>query len=114
MGLIDFVLGLKDINVTGNMHVGTLNEEFEKNFGTQIRVYKGLSKGANRADPKQTLASICDKKIESITIKKSHSVGDIENQFKEKMGIQIQIMIPNSDKFAPNDTSLKKVASMKE
>ena len=56
MGLIDFVLGLKDINVTGNMHVGTLNEEFEKNFGTQIRVYKGLSKGAIQGRSKTNIS----------------------------------------------------------
>ena len=117
MGILDkvkgFVLGLKDIDVSGNMHVGSLRDEFKKNFGTELRVYKTLGRGANRADPKQTLASICDKKVEGLTIKKSDTVGDIENQFKNKMGIGIQIMQPNGEDFAPNSTRLKDVAEMK-
>ena len=114
MGILDkvkgFVLGLKDIEVNGNMHVQTLMDEFKNNFGTGIRVYKSLGKGANRADPKQTLASICDKKVEGLVIKKNHSVGDVENQFKEMMGIQIQIEDANGD-LANNKACLKDVAN---
>ena len=54
-----------------------------------------------------------DKKVDGFTIKKSHTVGDIEQQFKSKMGIGIQVMQPNGEDFAPNNMRLKDVAKMK-
>lgn len=114
MGLLNFVLGLKDVEVSGNMHVGTFQKNFQESFGTELRVYKGLNtgKGARKADKKVTLASICGDgmKVQDIVIKKSHSVGEIENQFKDQMGIGIQIMLPDGKTFAPNDMKLKDVA----
>lgn len=111
--MLNAILGLKDIEVTGNMHVGTLQDRFRESFGTEIRVYKGLNtgKGAKKADAKATLASVCGEgmKVAPITIKKNQSVGEIEQQFKDKMGIGIQIMLPGGDKFAPNDMKLSSV-----
>ena len=115
MSIFNMVLGLKDVKVDGKQHVGTLCKNFKESFGTELRIYKNLNtgRGAKRAGLKQTLASICDKKIEGLTIKKSHSVGEIEDQFKDKMGIGIQIMQPNGEDFAPNAMRLKDVAKMK-
>lgn len=112
--LLNAVLGLKDVEVSGNMHVGTLQKNFKESFGTEVRVYKGLNtgKGARKADAKATLASICGEgmKVKDIVIKKSHTVGDIEEQFKQQMGIGIQIMMPDGKAFAPNDMKLKDVS----
>jgi len=115
MGLLNLVLGLKDVKVDGKQHVGTLCKEFKESFGTELRIYKGLNtgRGSKRASSKQTLASICDKKVEGLTIKKNHTVGDIEQQFKDKVGIGIQVMQPNGEDFAPNNMRLKDVAKMK-
>ncbi len=115
MGILNLVLGLKDVKADGKQHVGTLCKEFKESFGTELRLYKSLTtgRGAKRASSKQTLASICDKKVEGFTIKKSHTVGDIEQQFKSKMGIGIQVMQPNGEDFAPNNMKLKDVAKMK-
>jgi hypothetical protein len=115
MGLLNKVLGKSEVNVDGKQHVSTLCKSFKESFGTEIRVYKSLNtgRGSKRADPKQTLASICDQKIEGITIKKSLTVGQIEDEFKEKMGIGIQIMQPNGEDFAPNGMRLKDVAGIK-
>jgi hypothetical protein len=111
------VLGLKDVEVTGNLQVGTFKKRFFESFGTQIRVYKTLTtgKGAKPANDKATLASICapDKKVESMTIKKNQNAGDVELLFKDKMGIGIQIMLPDGTNFAKNDMKLKDVAKAK-
>ena len=111
MGLFDIIRGLKDIDVTGKMHVGTLRSQFKESFGTELRVYKSTNtgKGSKSASAKATLASICEKKLKPITIKKSNTVGDIEQQFKDQMGIGIQIMLPDGKKFAPNNMKLKDV-----
>ena len=116
MGIIKALLGMKDIDVKGNMKVDTLMKKFEESFGTKIRVYKTLNtgRGSRLADPKATLASIGDKsrKVEGMTIKKSKTVGDIEEEFKEKVGIGIQIMTPDGKDFAPNDMKLKDVSKL--
>jgi hypothetical protein len=116
MGIFKALLGLKDINVTGNMKVDSLKKQFKESFGTEIRVYKTLNtgKGSRPADEKSTLASIGDtsKKVESMTIKKSKTVGKIEDEFKELMGIGIQIMTPDGKKFASNDMKLKEVGKL--
>jgi len=115
------ILGFQDIEVTGNMHVETLQKCFIESFNTQIRVY-GLTKdgkintgkGSRLADPKSTLASNSppSMKVKSITIRKSHTVGEIEKVFAEEMGLGIQIMSPNGEIFAPNDMRLKDVHTL--
>ena len=93
--------------------------KFKKAFGTEIRVYKAKAdgtlnsgKGAKSAPTKSTLASICAKgqKVGDLTIKKSKTVGDIETEFAKKMGIGIQIMLPDGSGFANNSVRLKDVA----
>ena len=119
MGLLNMFLGLEDIEVSGKMHVGTFQKQFKKAFGTEIRVYKAKAdgtlnsgKGAKSAPIKSTLASICAKgqKVVDLTIKKSKTVGDIETEFAKKMGIGIQIMLPDGSGFAHNSVRLKDVA----
>jgi hypothetical protein len=92
--LFNAILGLKDVEVSGNMHVGTFQKNFKDSFGTEIRLYKGLNtgKGSKRADVKATLASICGDgiKVQNIVLKKNSTVGDIEVQFKTQMGIGVQ------------------------
>jgi len=112
MGVFNSILGLKDVKVTGNMHTGKLRSQFKDSFGTELRVYKSTNtgKGSRSASDTSTLSSICEKKVKPITIKKNHTVADIEQQFKDQMGIGIQIMSPDGKKFAPNHIKLKEVA----
>ena len=119
MGLFKFLLGLKDVEVKGNMHVSTLQERFAENFGTQLRVYAktkdgtiNTGKGAKPAKSNSTLASnsLESVKIKPMVIKKSHSVGQIEDQFAKSVGVGVQIASPDGKKLAPNDTKLKDVA----
>ena len=113
MGILNMMLGLKDVAVKGQTKVKTLKKDFKQSFGTEIRIYKSAhtGKGARTADDVSTLASIATggKKITSMTIKKTHTVGDIEAQFGENLGIGIQIMGPGGNKFAPNDMRLKDI-----
>jgi hypothetical protein len=119
--IIKGILGFQDIEATGNMHVETLKKRFEESFNTTLRVYSltadgriNTGKGARPADPKSTLASNSppSMKIHTITIRKSHTIGDIEKAFAAQMGIGIQIMSPDGETFAPNNMKLKEVHTL--
>ena len=119
--IIKGILGFQDIEVNGNMHVKTLQNRFEESFNTKIRVYGitadgriNTGKGARPAHPKSTLASNSppSTKIQSITIRKSQTIGEIEKAFAEQMGLGIQIMSPDGATFAPNDMQLKEVHTL--
>ena len=117
MGILNMVLGLKDIDVKGNQVVRTLKKNFKESFGTEIRIYNptkdgkiNTGKGARPADDSYTLAKVSISKVTDITIKKSHTVGEIENQF-ESIGIGIQIEQPDGS-LAPDKMRLKDVAKM--
>ena len=45
MGLMKMLLGMKDNEVNGKLHVGTFQERFKESFGTEIRVYKAKADG---------------------------------------------------------------------
>ncbi|MDG2156340.1 MAG: hypothetical protein P8M26_10390 [Gammaproteobacteria bacterium] len=113
MSLFNKLLGLKDVEIRGQTKVKSLKKDFKESFGTEIRVYKtaNTGKGSRPADDGSTLASIATggKKITSMTIKKGDMVGNIEEQFAEKLGVGIQIMGPDGKKFAPNDMKLKDI-----
>ena len=113
MGIFKSLLGLKDVEVKGQTKVGRLKADFKESFGTEIRIYKSLNtgRGSKKADDKSTLASICAEgsKITSITIKKSQTVEQIEDQFKSQMGIGVQIAGPDGTKLAPDYMKLKDI-----
>jgi len=121
MGFLNKLLGMEDIDVNGNLQVGTFKKRFKEAFGTEIKVYKAKAdgtlntgKGAKSAPSKSTMASICaeGQKVQDLTIKKNKSVGDIELEFASKMGIGIQVLLPDGSGFAPNEMRLKDVAKM--
>ncbi len=92
------VLGLKDIEVSGNMHVNTLQNRFREQFGTGIRVYKlnsegkiSTGRGAKPADGNATLASVSTGKVGTITLKKAMTVKEAENAFSSLLGVGVQI-----------------------
>ena len=112
---------MEDIDVNGNLQVGTFKKRFKEAFGTEIKVYKSKSdgsintgQGAKSATAKSTMASICakGKKVQDLTIKKNKTVAEIEEEFASKMGIGIQILLPDGSGFAPNEMRLKDVAKM--
>jgi hypothetical protein len=121
MGFLKKLFNLEDIEVSGQLQVGSFKQRFEESFGTQVKVYKpkadgtlNTGKGARPADAKSTLASNCaaGMKVQSLTIKKTKTVGEIETEFAEKMGIGIQIMLPDGSGFAPNEMKLTEIAKL--
>ncbi len=121
MSIFKKLLGLQDLEVTGNLQVGMFQKRFFESFGTEIRVYKPKSDGtintgagSRSPDEKSTMASIAAKgfKVQDLTVKKSNTVGQVEKEFAQKMGIGIQIMTRDGKKFAPNDARLKDVAAL--
>ena len=121
MGVLNKLRGMQDIDVNGNLQVGSFRKRFKEAFGTEIRVYKAKSdgslntgKGAKSAPAKSTMANICAKgqKVQDLTIKKNKSVGEIEKEFASNMGIGIQIMLPDGSGFAPDNMRLKDVAKL--
>ena len=121
MGFLNKLRGMQDIDVNGNLQVGSFRKRFKEAFGTEIRVYTAKSdgslntgKGAKSAPAKSTMANICAKgqKVQDLTIKKNKSVGEIEKEFASNMGIGIQIMLPDGSGFAPNEMRLKDVAKL--
>ena len=116
MSFLNKLFGMEDIEVTGNLQVESFQNRFREAFGTEIHVYTlksdgtiNTGKGARHAPPKSTLASICaaGTKVHGLTIMKSKTVGEIEQEFAVKMGIGIQILLPDGSGFAPNDTRLR-------
>ena len=78
------------LTVDGRKKVKTLKEEFKKEFGVSIRVYKGV----NFADDDATLASIRKgeaPKIGSFEVHPNTKVGNVEKQFLDALGIKVQI-----------------------
>ena len=93
----------KQVKVSGQMKVATLKKDFKEAFGAGIRIYNGKK----FADDNATLASIRakDAKGGDISIVGQTKVGNVENAFKEEMGITIQIENKNGE-LADNNVTL--------
>ena len=78
------------ISVSGRQKVKSLKENFKKEFGVNIRVYNGKK----FADDDATLASIRSDdapKSGDFEVHGNTKVGNVEKQFKESLGITVQI-----------------------
>ncbi len=97
----------KELKVGGRMNVDTLKKRFKETFGVNIRVYNG----ARFAQDKATLASIRadDAKGGEFSIHGRTKVGKVEKEFKEKMGIKIQVENAQGE-LADDDISLSQAS----
>jgi hypothetical protein len=107
------IFKLEDISVSQDMSVGELKEAFFGTFGTHIKIYKSLNtgRGAKVAADETVLNELKSetKTFKKLFIKKKSTVGEIENQFKNELGIGIQIMLTNGVNFAPNESIITEV-----
>lgn len=97
------------LSVNGRQKVKTLKEAFKKEFGVSIRVYNGKK----FADDDATLASIRAEGAPTkgdFDVHGKTKVGNVEKQFKEYLGITVQIENSAGD-LADNAASL---ASLKK
>jgi hypothetical protein len=98
---------MAEINITGNMKVGTLRKQFMEAFGATLRVYKG--QGNQFADDTSTLASIrqqTDKKAGELAIKGNMLVGNFETKFETIFGIKVQVASPDNSVLSANTLTL--------
>jgi hypothetical protein len=97
------------LSVSGRQKVKTLKDDFNKEFGVNIRVYKG----AKFADDDATLSSIRSAdapKSGDFDVHGNTKVGNVEKQFLENFGIKVQIE-DNKGDLADNNVAL---ASLKK
>ena len=95
-----------NIIISGRMHVNTLQKVFEECFGFKLRVYKSLSAKGYLADSKQTLGSLSHKKIESIQISGNNTVEEVENLFRDKLGLGVQLASIDNSRLLTNKKKL--------
>ena len=83
-----------DMEIAGNMLIGTLQKDFRNNFGLYLRVYKGNS----FANPDITISKLNQKtstKInttaDNFAVKASMKVGDVEKNFMDSFGLKVQV-----------------------
>ena len=90
------------LSVDGRKKVKTLKEEFKKEFGVSIRVYKGVK----FADDDATLASIRKSdapKTGSFEVHGNTKVGNVEKQFLEALGkLGLEEIPAENAPFDPN------------
>lgn len=98
---------MAEFNISGRMEVASLQRQFKEEFGLTLRVYKG----SNFADPKDTLASISDKKVEDVTCIGSIQAGNFEERMKN-VGIKVQVATGDNSSLVSNTYTLNEASKL--
>jgi len=97
---------MAELSVSGRLTVGSLKNQFKKEFGLTLRVYHG----SKFADEKATLASLRkgDDKAKTGDLKASGNMfaGTFEKKFKEIYGIKVQVANVDDSKLIADDVTL--------
>jgi|Go1ome_4_1110791.scaffolds.fasta_scaffold05068_9 hypothetical protein len=104
---------MAEFKLDGRMKVKTLKDNFKKNFGSTLRVYKSATCRGAFADDNATLASIRaeGKAGGELTVGGNLKVGNFEKKVAEMYGIGVQVA--NSDNTKLADDNITLVASGK-
>lgn len=104
---------MAEFKLDGRMKVKTLKDNFKKNFGSTLRVYKSATCRGALADDNATLASIRaeGKAGGELTVGGNLKVGNFEKKVAEMYGIGVQVA--NSDNTKLADDNITLVASGK-
>lgn len=78
---------MADFKVSGRLTVSGLQKQFTKEFGLELRVYKGKK----FAEVASTLAKLSDKKVEDFACKGNMKIGNFETNFAEATGLTVQV-----------------------
>ena len=99
---------MAEFKLDGRMKVKTLKDNFKKNFGSTLRVYKSESCKGAFADDNATLASIRaeGKKGGELVVGGNLKVGNFEKKIAELYGIGVQVANANDTALADNDITL--------
>jgi hypothetical protein len=99
---------MAELKLDGRMKVKSLKENFKKNFGATLRVYKSVTCKGAMADDNATLASLRaeGKAGGELTVGGNLRVGNFENKIAELFGIGVQVADKDDKKLADNDITL--------
>ena len=99
---------MAELKFDGRMKVKTLKENYKKNFGGTLRVYKSVTCKGAMADEDAPLASLRaeGKKGGELTVGGNLRVGNFEKKIAEMYGIGVQVATKDDSKLADNDLTL--------
>jgi hypothetical protein len=99
---------MAEFKLDGRMKVKTLKENFKKNFGSTLRVYKSITCKGAMADDNATLASLRAEgaKGGELTVGGNLRVGNFEKKIAELYGIGVQVANADDTKLADNEATL--------
>ena len=99
---------MAEFKLDGRMKVKTLKDNFKKNFGSTLRVYKSATCRGAFADDNATLASIRaeGKAGGELTVGGNLKVGNFEKKVAEMYGIGIQVANSDNTKLADDNVTL--------
>lgn len=99
---------MAEFKLDGRMKVKTLKDNFKKNFGSTLRVYKSATCRGAFADDNATLASIRaeGKAGGDLTVGGNLKVGNFEKKVAEMYGIGVQVANSDNTKLADDNVTL--------
>lgn len=99
---------MADFSLNGRTKVKTLKDNFKKNFGGTLRVYKSVSCKGAFADDDATLASIRAEgaKGGELVVKGNMQVGNFEKKVAELFGVGVQVANADDSKLVDNSITL--------
>lgn len=99
---------MADFTLNGRTKVKTLKDNFKKNFGGTLRVYKSVSCKGAFADDNATLASIRAEgaKGGELVVKGNMQVGNFEKKVAELFGVGVQVANADDSKLVDNSITL--------
>lgn len=99
---------MAEFKLDGRMKVKTLKDNFKKNFGSTLRVYKSATCRGAFADDNATLASIRaeGKAGGELTVGGNLKVGNFEKKVTEMYGIGVQVANSDNTKLADDNVTL--------
>lgn len=99
---------MAEFKLDGRMKVKTLKDNFKKNFGSTLRVYKSATCRGAFADDNATLASIRaeGKAGGELTVGGNLKVGNFEKKVAEMYGIGVQVANADNSKLADDNITL--------
>ena len=99
---------MAEFKLDGRMKVKTLKDNFKKNFGSTLRVYKSVTCKGAFADDNATLASLRaeGKAGGELTVGGNLRVGNFEKKIAELYGIGVQVANADDSALADNNATL--------
>ncbi len=99
---------MAEFKLDGRMKVKTLKDNFKKNFGSTLRVYKSATCRGAFADDNATLASIrAEGKVGGeLTVGGNLKVGNFEKKVADMYGIGVQVANADNSKLADDNITL--------